>query len=108
MKASSFSRLLLVFGLAVGIMVLWAAAAPSTTGTDSFIGGWTLRYCPGPCTFTDWEPCEWGPTGEEGCDEDKDTAGCVGRTGPGWCTPQEVDVCDEGGDTCPGTEGECL
>lgn len=39
METLSFSRILFTLGLALGLMVLWVAAAPSATDTDSLFGG---------------------------------------------------------------------
>jgi hypothetical protein len=61
MKALSFRRVSLVIGLAVGIMVLWVAAAPSAIGADSFIGGW-VPYS-GCCNGSDVEACSDGEDG---------------------------------------------
>jgi len=40
MKTSNLSRITLLCGLALGIMVLWAATAPSAVGAGSDRGGW--------------------------------------------------------------------
>ena len=40
MKALSFSRMFLVLALVLGITVVWAGAAPSTTDSKSLLGGW--------------------------------------------------------------------
>ena len=69
MKAFSIPRISLVCGLALGLMVLWAGAAPKSMTATSFIGGWT----PGGdcCEDEDQEPCSNGEyQGED--------AGCVG------------------------------
>jgi len=52
MRILIFSRPALIFGLALGIMVLWAGAAPKTLSSESLIGGWgPIQGCP-PCTGT--------------------------------------------------------
>jgi len=86
MKASSFSRLLLVFGLAVGIMVLWAAAAPSAMGADSLIGGWIWVSCNTPCEGNADIYCD------------------IDEAPPAICTNHDiVNVCDTTGST-----GNCI
>ena len=40
MKALSFSRMFLLLALVLGITVVWAGAAPSTTDSKSLLGGW--------------------------------------------------------------------
>ena len=53
MKILSFSRISFVVGLALGIMVLYAGAAPMATSADLLIGGWYPSSANECCTGTD-------------------------------------------------------
>jgi len=106
MKTSNLSRITLLCGLALGIMVLWAAAAPSATGEDSLIGGdWypeTEGYC---CSHDVPDQCK----NYSGC-EDWDTTEiivCVPNdngTGIAWGNGETP--CDYGDPSCTECE-EC-
>lgn len=82
MKTLTFSRLTLVIGLALGVMVLWFAATPVATGADSLLGG--TGDCCGCCdSATRSVDCGSNGTGDctskyKGCDYVSEGAGdCV-------------------------------
>ena len=107
MKVLSFSRISIVIALALGITTLWVAAAPSTTGADSLIGGWTLVRCQSPCGGTHTESCQNGPAGTQGsCHPTNNTLVCSSGIG-GVCKIKSYDRCDSGGYACPGSESYC-
>ena len=66
MKTLRFRRVCLAIGLALCIMVVWSAAAPSAMGVGSRIGGWvgtTWAYCcfnTSPCYCDDGEGAWFG------------------------------------------------
>jgi hypothetical protein len=60
MKKSSISQIAILCGLALGVMALWASAAPIGVSGDQIIGGW-YSYWTGNgwigCIGTDCDPC---------------------------------------------------
>jgi len=70
MKTLSFHRVSLVVGLALAIMVVWSAAAPSAEDHASWIGGWvgtSWAYC---CFNTSPCFCDQGTGIWAGCAHD--------------------------------------
>jgi len=69
MKALSFRRVSLLIGLAVGLMVLWAATAPSKITEHSILGayhptspgGCCINTVNGWCTLETAEPFQFSP-----------------------------------------------
>ena len=61
MKTSNLSRITLLCGLALGIMVLWAGASPIAEGADLLIGGWSPYSGCKCCDTTEWDDCYNGP-----------------------------------------------
>jgi len=99
MKALSSSRISIVLGLALGLMVLWAAATPSVMGADSLIGGW-WPYQGAYCCYDDtWDNCDNGEvTGVDDCDTHDLKILLV--PGKYWGEPYPPPVCS-GPDLCP-------
>jgi len=101
MKALSISRLALVLGLTLGIMILLAGASPTVLNANSLTGGaWPV--CPGgPCfTGTDGtEDCSLAtegppPSPNLGCQGGQTLEYCVGdEDGPGACTTYGTPPC---------------
>lgn len=101
MKALSFSRLMFVLGLSLGIMVLLAGVSPTVLKANSLTGGaWPV--CPGgPCFIgTDGEhDCSLAtegppPSPNLGCDGGQDLHYCTGNpAGPGACTTYGTPPC---------------
>jgi len=52
MKILTFLRMSLVLGLALGVLVFWAAAAPTVISEDTFVGGLPDSVDGCPCTGT--------------------------------------------------------
>ena len=65
MKTLTFSRLTLLIGLALGVMVLWFAATPIATGADSLLGGETGECC--DCCDTATREVDCGSNGTGDC-----------------------------------------
>ncbi|HUS72964.1 MAG TPA: hypothetical protein VMY06_07835 [Sedimentisphaerales bacterium] len=82
MKRLSFSKLKIVCGLALGFVVAWAAAVPSTAAVGTIIGGY-YPTGPGACCDDDhWESCTLaadGPYGAPG------SLGCTSSASAQWC-----------------------
>jgi len=93
MKALSFSRLMFVLGLTLGIMVLLSGLSPTVLNANSFSGG-AWPTCPGgPCFYWDTEDCSQAqtgplaPPGSLGCDGGQTLIYCIGdEYGDGTCT----------------------
>ena len=115
MKALNSSRMSVVVGLILGIMVLYGGASPMVTNADSLIGGWDLLgRCPNPCDGSTTEGCDEGPEWtQEFCQNGFSTIVCITNpTGYYTCTPQgngpEHDRCDRfQQEDCPGSETTC-
>lgn len=114
MKALSFSKLAFVCALVLGVMVFWAAAAPSATGADSAIGGWILGGGDCPCEDEKERGCSEGPPETQPhCNPAYETWVCIttSENPPERCTPKEgpgYDQCDYGAHyDCPGWETRC-
>jgi hypothetical protein len=45
MKILTFKRLLLVFGLVLGVMTVWSSAAPKTVDGIGFHGAGNIKWC---------------------------------------------------------------
>lgn len=111
MKALSFSRISLVIGLAVGIMVLWSAATPSAMGADSLIGGWyPMTGCP-ECYDTGSEPCPYGQYWPGGpsmyCSTGGNMQTCIAGTGSGNCGADDGFPCGGNEDCESIANGKC-
>jgi len=79
MKTSNLSRITLLCGLALGIMVLWAAVAPSATNVDSARGGWV---------WVGEGACCWGNVDDN----------CLNYPWPAICTnDKKVNICNGSG-----------
>jgi hypothetical protein len=108
MKAFSFSRISLLLGVIVGLMVVWAAAAPGTMTTDSLIGGWVPTPAGDCCEGDHEEPCDDYPS----CDEDDTPIVTCENLDPdpviGNCTAGDEQPCEFGEIDCTSTwDGEC-
>lgn len=99
MKTSNLSRITLLCGLALGIMVLWAGASPIAEGADSLIGGW-WPYQGAMCCYDDtWDDCSNGQAvGVYGCNSHKLKILLV--YGAYWGTPYPPTICSGPG-LCP-------
>jgi len=82
MKALSFSRLVFVLGLTLGIMVLLAGVSPTVLNANSLTGG-SFTGCAGnPCSYDSTEDCAnaqtgpGSPPGSLGCDGGQDYIYC--------------------------------
>jgi hypothetical protein len=72
MKFLTIRRLMLVLGIALGLLVVWATATPKDLSVESLIGGWYPMYGYNCCDDVfpdDW--CSnsqgWGPWGPMVC-----------------------------------------
>lgn len=102
MKALSFSRLMFVLGLTLGIMVLLAGVSPTVLNANSLTGG-AWPTCPGGPCFEGTDGTEdcgeaqtgpGAPPGSLGCDGGQDLVYCVGHEdGPGACTTYGTPPC---------------
>lgn len=61
MKTSNLSRISLLCGLALGLMVLCSAATPSTTNEYAYLGAWTYYSNPVCCYNTLDSDCYYSP-----------------------------------------------
>ena len=111
MKVLSFSRISFVCALLLGAMTLWLGAAPSATGADSFVGGWTLiGRCPTDCDgqHTEWCRAQAPAAFRSLCRPGFETTVCEpDSSGWGECDPQGYDYCDSPIYSCPGSETFC-
>lgn len=73
MKLTNFSHMWLVLGLAIGVTVVWTAAAPVATGNESLRGGDWSSYSGVVCCET---------IDEDDCDSGTDVPDC--DSGPLW------------------------
>ncbi len=55
MKTRTFSPLLLLVSLALGLTAMWVVASPVGATGDLVTGGWT--HCGYACTGMSWDPC---------------------------------------------------
>jgi len=104
MKVLTIRRLMLVLGLTIGLMVVWAAATPSAFSANSLIGGWyPVSGCP-KCTGTDSSSPDaqcpkgrwWEPDGPLlGCAGGDLTICLVGGTGSKCCGPEGNPICND-------------
>ena len=107
MKAKIVSKLPLVIGLALVLLVCCLAYLPIAEGASTFIGGWNPGYYPTCCN---------SPAGPQdcnawwGCDEGGFMAVCYQDVGPGTCGPdkQTPHPCS-GNEECNATwNGKCF
>ncbi|MHC4153695.1 MAG: hypothetical protein ACYST6_02040 [Planctomycetota bacterium] len=108
MRASSFSRISLLFGVILGLMVAWAAAAPSTMMADLLTGGWVPTPEGDCCEGDHMEDCDE----YEGCNADGNEIVTCENLDPdpviGVCTPGADQPCTDGTEACVTTwDGEC-
>ena len=93
MKSLTLSKISFVFGLVLGIMVLWAGATPAMVGGNSFIGGWVPVPDCSPCSYTTQASCD---DGQPTCNPWGTTNICAGED-EGVCQPSgELDECSGG------------
>lgn len=112
MKVLSFSRLSLVCGLVLGLMVLWAAAAPTAMSLDSLKGGWYQvppGYC---CESTTWDVCPNGvhPVTRQwlGCTPvGKPVIVCTGANPDKGCYPYDEQICFGSSQYCWIANAQC-
>ncbi len=100
MRTRMFSPFLLLAGLIVGLLAMWAGASPLGTTGDLITGGWV------ECGFGGASPY-WATPNGESCDQcgDRKCSGsysstCSSYDGPGYCSGGSITVviCASGGD----------
>jgi hypothetical protein len=107
MKALSLRKMSFVIGIALGIVALWAAAAPIATSADTLVGGWgPMSGCPtcfgvvNQSPFTDCENAEY--EGENmGCTGGTATICDTGGSGPKCCGADDNIPCSGTGESHP-------
>jgi len=113
MKAPSFSRISIVLGLVLGIIVLWSGASPSTVSAKSLIGGFHPGPPCGPCDGTGEGTCDQAasgpgePPGSLGCTTTGPVYYCeTNPLGSGTCIMNGNVPCEKEGDpeACNTTE----
>ncbi len=99
LKALSISRLSLVLGLALGIMVVWTSVAPSAVKMPSLYRAGACDYCVEKWTScSSWDQdcsghvdiCEWKASGTWRNCRDTTRTGCTGAN-CGYKTKKEQD-----------------
>lgn len=102
MKILTCKRLLLVLGLALGVMTVWSSAAPKTVDGIGFHGAGEIKKChcveKGTCSH-DYSGCEsgWLPKCAGG-DDDSDEHWCNTDTGSTGGSCEGTSECDENSD----------
>lgn len=103
MKAPSFSRIALLLGVILGLMVVWASVAPEATSADMRIGGFVPGEGEGDCcSGTSTADCSdaGDPPGSMGCTGGVATICNNGSSGAGCCGDDSTTSCSGPG-ICP-------